>query len=211
MGWLASLPGERQPTSHPTSCAAQPACGREERAAPERWPGSLPCRPLPPCPSRLPAGQARHLGVCPQTGLHVFLRSGLYGPYVQRGKDDDPLFNRQGLPRVSHSLPGHVGRTWWCGGRVACAVCCCGLLRRSPPPGALAACTRPAQVLAPCLQACCRDSFMPLLRLHRCPLCVQNMNVRAVSLEQALSMLALPKDLGSSPATGGWCLRSGVL
>ncbi|PRW57014.1 DNA topoisomerase I [Chlorella sorokiniana] len=44
-------------------------------------------------------GHARHLGQCPQTGLHVFLRTGLYGPYVQRGKDDDPLFHRQALPR----------------------------------------------------------------------------------------------------------------
>lgn len=46
------------------------------------------------------AGHARHLGLCPQTGLHVFLRTGLYGPYVQRGRDDDPLFHRQALPRV---------------------------------------------------------------------------------------------------------------
>lgn len=49
---------------------------------------------------RCPAGHARHLGLCPQTGLHVFLRTGLYGPYVQRGRDDDPLFHRQALPRV---------------------------------------------------------------------------------------------------------------
>lgn len=80
----------------------------------------------PYLPHSLP-GHARHLGQCPQTGLHVFLRTGLYGPYVQRGRDDDPKFHRQALPRVRfppccmQSLPGCM--LLRCGGARACVHC----------------------------------------------------------------------------------------
>ena len=58
----------------------------------------LPTYPFPTCPLR--AGYARLLGLCPKTNLFVFVRSGLYGPYVQRGTEYDPGFKRQALARV---------------------------------------------------------------------------------------------------------------
>ena len=160
---------------------------------------SPPPPPAPPPTAHLPlppAGQARHLGVCPETGLHVFLRAGLYGPYVQRGKDGDPLFNRQSLARVSR------WRGLW-----AVRVLAHALLLAQRSSAALAL-VRPAWLgrwLRPCVGKRAGVAHVrPLPCLPRPPpCCAQSKNLRGVTLDVALSMLALPKDLGPNPATGG--------
>lgn len=80
--------------------------------------GTLHCCDARAPPS--PAGYVRHLGVCPDTGLHLFVRSGLYGPYVQRGRDDDPLFRRQALPKVRRLAGDGCSPLAGC----HCALCC---------------------------------------------------------------------------------------
>ncbi|KAL4451972.1 hypothetical protein ABPG75_007634 [Micractinium tetrahymenae] len=73
-------------------------------------------------------GHVRLLGKDPSTGLPIFVRAGLYGPYVQRGLEGESHFRRQPLARTAAT--------------------------------------------------------------------------KGVTLETALGMLALPKELGQNPATG---------
>ncbi|PSC70801.1 DNA topoisomerase I [Micractinium conductrix] len=56
----------------------------------------------PTLPDALPegfTGYARLLGVCPDSGKQVFVRAGLFGPYVQRGLEGEPLFRRTALSK----------------------------------------------------------------------------------------------------------------
>ncbi|EFN55927.1 hypothetical protein CHLNCDRAFT_145197 [Chlorella variabilis] len=49
------------------------------------------------------SGYARLLGDDPSSGMPVFVRAGLYGPYVQRGNNEEEQgFRRQALPRLQH-------------------------------------------------------------------------------------------------------------
>lgn len=42
---------------------------------------------------------AQLLGTCPQTGKPVYLKTGRFGPYVQRGNDEDPALQKASLLR----------------------------------------------------------------------------------------------------------------
>ena len=58
------------------------------------------------------------LGTCPSTGRYVLARSGLYGPYVQLGLDDEPDFKRVPMRKVwGLGARGGVGEELWGGNR----------------------------------------------------------------------------------------------
>lgn len=101
------LPRSQSPPVHPAASRAAASCCGDQPLAPQG--GGAAAFTRRPAPGPRPAGFARYLGRCPDTGLPVFVRSGLYGPYVQRGMEGKDGFKRQPLPRVGRGAAGRAG------------------------------------------------------------------------------------------------------
>lgn len=100
-------------------CTAYPECGHSRALGPEAAPAA---DDLPPAEqSRVQReeeaaralgfkGWARLLGTDPATGRHLFIRTGLFGPYVQLGLDDEGGMRRAPLSKVGGRAAAAAGR-----------------------------------------------------------------------------------------------------
>ncbi|KAL4422983.1 hypothetical protein ABPG77_005463 [Micractinium sp. CCAP 211/92] len=88
-----------RPIASPWSLDVALLSGEEGQTAGDAIPEEEAAALIPPSLK----GHVRLLGKDPSTGQPVFVRAGLYGPYVQRGIEGEPHFRRQPLARNAAS------------------------------------------------------------------------------------------------------------